>query len=383
MSFKLNDYNAFLSSLVERDKDGAIVISPDLQIGDESAAQTDKLPIDFDFCLYDKNGDKKRNPKLNGADGSNMTSLNSNSNIPNKNSSLSMSISPRSDDNLFNENNDQMIDNIMKDKFYDDPIDNSAFMTNKDVFIKQESSDDDLLSPDLELPDNFYKGFNGINDAIMRNPDNDLKKTLTIDSLSSLSNSVGNSFSTSNTNNGLHGQRSKRVSAVEMLQSVNKSNKLQHSKQKPLVNFKAFDDKDDKDDIISECMDPESREFRPRMRSSHNVIEQRYRNKINDKFTALQNSVPTLRIVAKRKQKHEDVMDDDPLDPERYELSESDSDDLEGLEPARKLNKGIILSKSIEYIKFLELKNTRMRQQQSELVEKAKLLGISLDELLF
>ena len=36
--------------------------------------------------------------------------------------------------------------------------------------------------------------------------------------------------------------------------------------------------------------------------------------------------------------------------------SMDDDIDLEGLEPARKLNKGTILAKSIEYIKFLELK---------------------------
>ena len=54
--------------------------------------------------------------------------------------------------------------------------------------------------------------------------------------------------------------------------------------------------------------------------------------------------------------------------------------DLEGLEPARKLNKGTILAKSIEYIKFLEMKNERMKQEHDELVLKARMLGLVIDE---
>lgn len=120
---------------------------------------------------------------------------------------------------------------------------------------------------------------------------------------------------------------------------------------------------------------------RPRVKSAHNVIEQRYRNKINDKFTALQNSVPTLRIVAKRKQRlgsHNSEDEDEYI----YDLNpQSDSsDDLEGLEPARKLNKGTILAKSIEYIKFLELKNEKMKQDHQDLINKAKAMGIQIDD---
>lgn len=146
-----------------------------------------------------------------------------------------------------------------------------------------------------------------------------------------------------------------------------------------------------------------SKTSRPKIRSSHNVIEQRYRNKINDKFTALQESVPTLRVVSRRKSTKledlDDMLDDHVSDtlPNRVhihgsntdggervqesDLSGADSDDLEGLEPARKLNKGTILTKSVEYIKFLEIKNSRMRAQQQELIEKARLLGIPLTDL--
>ncbi|KAK6458825.1 uncharacterized protein RJT20DRAFT_9263 [Scheffersomyces xylosifermentans] len=122
---------------------------------------------------------------------------------------------------------------------------------------------------------------------------------------------------------------------------------------------------------------------RPRVKSAHNVIEQRYRNKINDKFTALQNSVPTLRVVAKRKQRQQ--MSGEDYDSSDEEVpsslrSEEDIIELEGLEPARKLNKGTILAKSIEYIKFLELKNDRMKMQHEELLLKARMLGLVIND---
>lgn len=120
---------------------------------------------------------------------------------------------------------------------------------------------------------------------------------------------------------------------------------------------------------------------RPRIKSAHNVIEQRYRNKINDKFTALQNLVPTLRVLARKKSKGKS---DDEDDDDEYEYSPDAAtpEDLEGLEPARKLNKGTILTKSVEYIKFLERKNDRMKAEWRQLVERARMLGVLLDETL-
>lgn len=124
---------------------------------------------------------------------------------------------------------------------------------------------------------------------------------------------------------------------------------------------------------------PQAASARPRTKSAHNVIEQRYRNKINDKFTALQNAVPTLRVLARKKSK---TRSDDEDDDDEYEYSPDleAHEDLEGLEPARKLNKGTILTKSVEYIKFLERKNDRMKAERYQLVERARMLGIVLDE---
>lgn len=117
-----------------------------------------------------------------------------------------------------------------------------------------------------------------------------------------------------------------------------------------------------------------------RVKSAHNVIEQRYRNKINDKFAALQNSVPTLRVLAKRQGKSKFDEDDEDNDYEGATYSADVLDNLEGLEPATKLNKGTILSKSVEYIKFLESKNDKMTMELRQLVARAQMLGFVLDD---
>lgn len=119
-----------------------------------------------------------------------------------------------------------------------------------------------------------------------------------------------------------------------------------------------------------------------RTRSAHNIIEQRYRNRMNDKFTALQNCVPTLRVAARRGTKTKNDMDGDT---DHYRTSDGEgegngNEDLEGLTPATKLNKATILTKSVEYIKFLERKNTRMQSEHQQLVERARMLGISLSD---
>lgn len=131
---------------------------------------------------------------------------------------------------------------------------------------------------------------------------------------------------------------------------------------------------------------PAPRKEKPRIKSAHNVIEQRYRNKINDKFTALQYLVPTLRVIARKKTKTRRgsvaSRDDDDSDDCDYLPASDNGEDLEGLEPARKLNKGTILAKSIEYIKFLEKKNDRMKMERHQLVERARMLGVAVDDSL-
>jgi hypothetical protein len=87
-------------------------------------------------------------------------------------------------------------------------------------------------------------------------------------------------------------------------------------------------------------------------KSSHNMIEKRYRNNLNDKIAELRDSVPSLRVMSK----HED--EDEEMNGE---------EDLQGLTPAHKLNKATILSKATEYIAHLEKRNSYLTRENAGL----------------
>lgn len=61
-------------------------------------------------------------------------------------------------------------------------------------------------------------------------------------------------------------------------------------------------------------------------KSSHNMIEKRYRNNLNDKIAELRDSVPSLRVMSKHEQDEDEDMN-------------GGEEDLQGLTPAHKLNK--------------------------------------------
>lgn len=62
----------------------------------------------------------------------------------------------------------------------------------------------------------------------------------------------------------------------------------------------------------------------PIKKTSHNMIEKRYRTNLNDKIAALRDSVPSLRAAARK---------------EELEGNHEVNEDLQGLAPAHKLNK--------------------------------------------
>ncbi|GMM27581.1 hypothetical protein DAMA08_002970 [Martiniozyma asiatica (nom. inval.)] len=108
-----------------------------------------------------------------------------------------------------------------------------------------------------------------------------------------------------------------------------------------------------------------------KIKSSHNLIEKKYRTNINSKIIELRNCVPALRIlVAKsgnhrtRSQPNESEVEDDYYEGNGYT---DDEDKLDGLKPAKKLNKATILAKASEYIKHLERKNDVLQQQNNQL----------------
>lgn len=78
-------------------------------------------------------------------------------------------------------------------------------------------------------------------------------------------------------------------------------------------------------------------------KTSHNMIEKRYRTNINDKILALRDCVPSLRCVVSG--------------------GRSASEDLEGLTPASKLNKATVLTKATEYILHLQKRNNMLLKE--------------------
>ena len=67
-------------------------------------------------------------------------------------------------------------------------------------------------------------------------------------------------------------------------------------------------------------------------KTSHNMIEKRYRTNLNDKIAALRDSVPSLRIMTKSA---------------RGEDTAEDREELQGLTPAHKLNKATVSSSNL------------------------------------
>ncbi|CAI8505181.1 unnamed protein product [Hanseniaspora opuntiae] len=114
----------------------------------------------------------------------------------------------------------------------------------------------------------------------------------------------------------------------------------------------------------------EGKKKKPKM--SHNIIEQKYRDNINDKILQFKNIVPTLQMCCLR----EDYLKDFSSNEVEYGNTNNYLDGmvtdpklmkrLDGLEPAKKLSKAIILSKSYEYIEHLEKKVEQLEEKLSK-----------------
>jgi len=105
----------------------------------------------------------------------------------------------------------------------------------------------------------------------------------------------------------------------------------------------------------AETEEPDANGEGPVKKTSHNVIEKRYRNNLNDKILELRDSVPSLRAMSRPN-------------------GSDESEDLGGLTPAHKLNKSTVMAKATEYIKHLEKRNQTMGDEIADL--KARLSAL-------
>lgn len=100
----------------------------------------------------------------------------------------------------------------------------------------------------------------------------------------------------------------------------------------------------------------------PVKKTAHNMIEKRYRTKLNDKIEELKKAVPSLKRMSST------GFDDD------------DDEDLDGLTPAHKTNKATVLSKATEYIKHLERRNKTLNDEMIAMkaeMDKCKKVALS------
>lgn len=351
MSFKLNDYNVFLTSLFDKTTNSATspVIKNQMDTNQSPFSQKQaggSFPVDFDFGLINNSYGKTND------------------------------YSPKIDEQLegTNKNNDT------KNSFLLDDLqaNNSNPNTN--------SASPIILESDLSIPGEPFDIYN-----INFNPQpieqvNGSRHCVKNQPLSPLSN-IYEEYGTTSKPPGLLKKIKSNDDQLskEKLNSFNLNTRPTIKQEFDSFNINPESSIEEEFESYAMNQEPSNSKNKPRVKSAHNIIEQRYRNKINDKFTALQMSVPTLRVATRRKKKSVTDADEDDDEESVFEFSSNPNnkseviEDLEGLEPARKLNKGTILTKSIEYIKFLELKNSKMKQEHEELIMKAKLLGIEID----
>ncbi|MCJ1251087.1 hypothetical protein MMC30_008318 [Trapelia coarctata] len=90
-------------------------------------------------------------------------------------------------------------------------------------------------------------------------------------------------------------------------------------------------------------------------KTSHNVIEKRYRSNLNDKIAALRDSIPVLRSAARKASAKDGSSDSEG------------SCTADGPGSKLKFNKATVLTKATEYIKQLEKQNERLLEENSQL----------------
>ncbi|OBA25891.1 hypothetical protein HANVADRAFT_15072, partial [Hanseniaspora valbyensis NRRL Y-1626] len=101
-----------------------------------------------------------------------------------------------------------------------------------------------------------------------------------------------------------------------------------------------------------------------RVKVSHNVIEQKYRDNINEKIVKFKDLVPALQYCSQKDEFLADSTNEATNNAgETYQPDPLLLKKLDGLSPAKKMSKAIILGKTYEYIQHLEAKVERYEHQ--------------------
>ncbi|KAI7868298.1 hypothetical protein BDF14DRAFT_1874652 [Spinellus fusiger] len=109
------------------------------------------------------------------------------------------------------------------------------------------------------------------------------------------------------------------------------------------------------------------RESNPKLskKLSHNAVERRYRNNINDRISELKNVVPALKHAKLKEKTTHDSGEEEEAEEEEIE----EEDYLEGVAVAKKLNKATILRKATEYILHLKKTEIFTKSENTQLQE--------------
>ncbi|XBW35308.1 hypothetical protein QEN19_000875 [Hanseniaspora menglaensis] len=130
--------------------------------------------------------------------------------------------------------------------------------------------------------------------------------------------------------------------------------------EKTFKNPTIYDDDDDeavRTDFMEQKSSIDSIKKKKKGKLSHNIIEQKYRDNINEKILKFKELVPSLQYCSEKEEfLSRIIVENSNLPSNVYEPSPLLLKKLDGLDPAKKLSKSIILGKTFEYIEHLETK---------------------------
>jgi hypothetical protein len=161
--------------------------------------------------------------------------------------------------------------------------------------------------------------------------------------------------------------------SFDQLDCIAAANGKLKGKQRASVSGATENEADDEAET-SDCRQP------PPKKTAHNMIEKRYRTNLNMKIFDLRHAVPSLRVAERlisgavtlsqctvtgtygRGLPGQKAEDGGPIE------------DLEGLQPAAKLNKATVLAKAVEYIRFLEKRHVKAHRERDALGRQCRTL---------